>query len=159
MKRLVFCFDGTWNKLDAQYPTNVVLTAESVLPLTKENVAQVVFYDEGVGTSKFDRHVRRLPAPGDMQVLGVGAVDLHQRRVAGCGIGPAVSGPFAAGQCFGGLRLAAGDGLCVRRTGRPEQRKNDADHRRATAHLPSLALPDASVLYQKNVPPFAADLE
>jgi uncharacterized protein (DUF2235 family) len=36
MKRLVFCFDGTWNKLDAQYPTNVVLTAESVLPLTKD---------------------------------------------------------------------------------------------------------------------------
>jgi uncharacterized protein (DUF2235 family) len=54
MKRLVFCFDGTWNKLDAQYPTNVVLTSESVLPLTKENVAQVVFYDEGVGTSKFE---------------------------------------------------------------------------------------------------------
>jgi uncharacterized protein (DUF2235 family) len=54
MKRLVFCFDGTWNKLDAQYPTNVVLTAESVLPLTRENVAQVIFYDEGVGTSKFE---------------------------------------------------------------------------------------------------------
>lgn len=43
-----------WNKLDAQYSTNVVLTAESVLPLTQENVAQVVFYDEGVGTSKFE---------------------------------------------------------------------------------------------------------
>jgi hypothetical protein len=54
MKRLVFCFDGTWNRLDAQYSTNVVLTAESVLPLTQENVAQVVFYDEGVGTSKFE---------------------------------------------------------------------------------------------------------
>ena len=54
MKRLVFCFDGTWNKLDAQYSTNVVLTAESVLPLIQENVAQVVFYDEGVGTSKFE---------------------------------------------------------------------------------------------------------
>jgi uncharacterized protein (DUF2235 family) len=54
MKRLVFCFDGTWNKLDAEYATNVVLTAESVLPLTRDNVAQVVFYDEGVGTSKFE---------------------------------------------------------------------------------------------------------
>jgi uncharacterized protein (DUF2235 family) len=54
MKRLVFCFDGTWNKLDAQYSTNVVLTAESVLPLTRENVAQVVFYDEGVGASKLE---------------------------------------------------------------------------------------------------------
>src|SRR6202171_3554538 len=54
MKRLVLCFDGTWNKLDAQYPTNVVLTAESVLPLTHENIAQVIFHDEGVRTSKFE---------------------------------------------------------------------------------------------------------
>lgn len=55
MKRLVFCFDGTWNTLDAPYPTNVVITAESVLPLTQNNVAQVVFYDEGVGTSKYEK--------------------------------------------------------------------------------------------------------
>jgi uncharacterized protein (DUF2235 family) len=54
MKRLVFCFDGTWNTLEAQHPTNVVLTAESVLPLTADNVAQVVFYDEGVGSEKFE---------------------------------------------------------------------------------------------------------
>jgi uncharacterized protein (DUF2235 family) len=54
MKRLVLCFDGTWNKLDAKYPTNVVLTAESVLPLTKDGIAQVIFYDEGVGTAKHE---------------------------------------------------------------------------------------------------------
>jgi len=54
MKRIVLCFDGTWNKLDAQYPTNVVLTAESVLPLTETGTAQVVFYDEGVGTAKYE---------------------------------------------------------------------------------------------------------
>ena len=54
MKRIVLCFDGTWNKLDAQYPTNVVLTAESVLPLTSNCTAQVVFYDEGVGTAKYE---------------------------------------------------------------------------------------------------------
>ncbi|GAC1553704.1 MAG: hypothetical protein NVS2B5_12500 [Beijerinckiaceae bacterium] len=52
MKRLVFCFDGTWNKLDAQYPTNVVLTAESVLPLSPKGHAQVIVYDDGVGTAK-----------------------------------------------------------------------------------------------------------
>jgi uncharacterized protein (DUF2235 family) len=51
MKRLVFCFDGTWNRLDAPNPTNVVLTAESVLPLTPNGTAQVIFYDEGVGTA------------------------------------------------------------------------------------------------------------
>ncbi len=28
-KRLVFCFDGTWNTIDAKNPTNVLLTAQS----------------------------------------------------------------------------------------------------------------------------------
>lgn len=51
-KRLVFCFDGTWNRLDAPNPTNVVLTAESVLPLGDDEIAQVIYYDEGVGTAK-----------------------------------------------------------------------------------------------------------
>jgi uncharacterized protein (DUF2235 family) len=48
-KRLVYCFDGTWNTLDAAHPTNVLLTAQSVLPLTQD-VSQFIYYDEGVGT-------------------------------------------------------------------------------------------------------------
>ena len=56
-KRLVFCFDGTWNKLDAPQPTNVVLTAESVMPRTRDGDVQVVYYDEGVGTNRFERLV------------------------------------------------------------------------------------------------------
>lgn len=51
-KRLVFCFDGTWNRIDAPNPTNVVLTAESVLPLGEDGITQVIYYDEGVGTAK-----------------------------------------------------------------------------------------------------------
>jgi uncharacterized protein (DUF2235 family) len=52
MRRLVFCFDGSWNKLDTKsHPTNVVLLAESVPPITDEGVQQIVYYDEGVGTS------------------------------------------------------------------------------------------------------------
>jgi uncharacterized protein (DUF2235 family) len=35
---------------NGKYPTNVVLTAESVLPLAKDGTAQVIFYDAGVGT-------------------------------------------------------------------------------------------------------------
>jgi uncharacterized protein (DUF2235 family) len=54
-KRLVFCFDGTWNRLDSQTPTNVVLTAESVLPMARDGKAQVIFYDQGVGTGRLDR--------------------------------------------------------------------------------------------------------
>jgi uncharacterized protein (DUF2235 family) len=55
MKRIVFCFDGTWNRLDSTCPTNVVVTAESVLPLASDNVAQLIYYHEGVGTGKWDR--------------------------------------------------------------------------------------------------------
>lgn len=52
MKRLVFCFDGSWNRLDTPHPTNVVLTAESVLPVAGDGVTQVTFYDEGVGSGE-----------------------------------------------------------------------------------------------------------
>lgn len=55
MTRLVFCFDGTWNRLDAQNPTNVVLTAESVLPSPPDGVKQLIFYDEGVGSDPRER--------------------------------------------------------------------------------------------------------
>jgi uncharacterized protein (DUF2235 family) len=55
MKRLVFCFDGTWNRLDSQCPTNVVVVAESTLPLARGNVAQLIYYHEGVGTGRWDR--------------------------------------------------------------------------------------------------------
>ncbi|MCK5749597.1 MAG: DUF2235 domain-containing protein, partial [Oricola sp.] len=50
MKRLVICCDGTWNRLDAPYPTNVVKFAESVAPRGADGAEQIVFYDEGVGT-------------------------------------------------------------------------------------------------------------
>ena len=52
MKRLVFCFDGTWNKLSTNCPTNVVLVAEMVAPIAKGGVPQIVYYDEGIGTAK-----------------------------------------------------------------------------------------------------------
>ena len=58
MKRLIFCFDGTWNKLDAPNPTNVVFTAESITPTVQTaqgGVEQIIHYDEGVGTSKCER--------------------------------------------------------------------------------------------------------
>jgi len=55
MKRLVFCFDGSWNKLTAASPTNVVLVAESVRPTAKDGTVQIVYYDEGVGTATDDR--------------------------------------------------------------------------------------------------------
>jgi uncharacterized protein (DUF2235 family) len=52
MKNIVLCFDGTWNTADAQFPTNVVKTAQLVLPADANGASQVVFYDEGVGSGR-----------------------------------------------------------------------------------------------------------
>lgn len=51
MKRLVIFCDGTWNRMWAAHPTNVVTGAQLVLPADASGVAQITFYDEGVGTS------------------------------------------------------------------------------------------------------------
>jgi uncharacterized protein (DUF2235 family) len=72
MKRLVLCFDGTWNKLDAPYQTNVVLTAESVPPLTPDGIAQVIFYDNGVGTGKLDHLPGGIFGAGLMKTMADG---------------------------------------------------------------------------------------
>jgi uncharacterized protein (DUF2235 family) len=47
MKNLVICCDGTWNRPDAEYPTNVVKLARN---LVNDFVTQTVYYDTGVGT-------------------------------------------------------------------------------------------------------------
>ncbi|KAF3888249.1 MULTISPECIES: DUF2235 domain-containing protein [Nostocales] len=50
MKRLVVCCDGTWQQLTSPYPSNVVKLAQSVKSIARDGVAQIVFYDEGIGT-------------------------------------------------------------------------------------------------------------
>lgn len=55
MKRLVFCFDGTTNTLDARFSTNVVKLAQSLSPMAKDGVAQLIYYDKGVGTDKGEK--------------------------------------------------------------------------------------------------------
>lgn len=51
-KKIVFCFDGTSNVLEAVHPTNVVLTSLSVAPYDSQGNRQVVYYDQGVGTQQ-----------------------------------------------------------------------------------------------------------
>jgi uncharacterized protein (DUF2235 family) len=55
MKRIVFCFDGTWNALNADTPTNVVLTAASIERQARDGIVQIMHYDEGVGTGRLER--------------------------------------------------------------------------------------------------------
>jgi uncharacterized protein (DUF2235 family) len=54
MKRLVVCFDGTWNTADnGGSPTNVVRLARLINPVDHKGVVQTVLYDAGVGTGNF----------------------------------------------------------------------------------------------------------
>ena len=47
MKRIIFCFDGTWNRIDSKHPTNVLLMASSIAPIDDEGISQIVHYDNG----------------------------------------------------------------------------------------------------------------
>jgi len=55
MKRIIFCFDGTTNKLDTDTPTNVLLTASCITPETATGIKQIIHYAKGVGTSKGEK--------------------------------------------------------------------------------------------------------
>jgi len=64
MKRIVLCFDGTWNKpadetllTQQQVETNVRRFYESVRDAAADGTKQVKWYDEGVGTKWYDRFV------------------------------------------------------------------------------------------------------
>ncbi len=64
MKRIILCFDGTWNKpadenlpFDQQVETNVRRFYEAVLPVGFDGVPQVPWYDQGIGTHWYDRFV------------------------------------------------------------------------------------------------------
>lgn len=51
MKRIAIFCDGTWNRMSANEPTNVLIAAQAVLARGRNKVPQVVHYNEGVGTS------------------------------------------------------------------------------------------------------------
>lgn len=55
MKRLIFCFDGTWNEIDGRHPTNVARISQSISRVDRQGQPQEIYYDEGVGTSATDR--------------------------------------------------------------------------------------------------------
>ncbi|HKY07585.1 MAG TPA: DUF2235 domain-containing protein [Candidatus Binatia bacterium] len=64
MKRIVVCFDGTWNKpadeaiaVDERVETNVRRFYESVRDKSVDGVRQVKWYDEGVGAHWYDRYI------------------------------------------------------------------------------------------------------
>jgi len=59
MKRIITCSDGTWNKPNEVVagvisPTNVWKLYDLIVPIDMHGVAQIPFYDKGVGTEWHD---------------------------------------------------------------------------------------------------------
>ena len=59
-KRLILCCDGTWNTPDQENgghpcPTNVTKMALAIAPCDDHGVEQRVFYQRGVGTTRWER--------------------------------------------------------------------------------------------------------
>ena len=52
MKRIAIFCDGTWNRADAETPTNVVLLAQAMKLTAADGTKQVPFYIQGVGTGR-----------------------------------------------------------------------------------------------------------
>lgn len=85
MKRLVICFDGTWNTADsAGRVTNVVRLARMILPRDAAGVVQMVFYDPGVGTgNKVDKYIGGVAGNGLESHVKAGYLFLAQNYEPG----------------------------------------------------------------------------
>ena len=59
MKRLVICYDGTWNAVtNPDEVTNVVRMAQAIKSVAEDGTTQVVYYNAGVGSGgPIDRFV------------------------------------------------------------------------------------------------------
>jgi hypothetical protein len=56
MKRLVVCCDGTWQRLESPFPTNVERIAQAVKSQASDGFPQIIYYHEGIGTwDKIDK--------------------------------------------------------------------------------------------------------
>ena len=76
MKRIVICYDGTWNAVaDPANVTNVVRLAQAVKKVADDKVPQVVYYNAGVGSG----------GPLDRLLGGVFGVGLRSNVKRGLG--------------------------------------------------------------------------
>jgi uncharacterized protein (DUF2235 family) len=57
MKRIVLCFDGTWNQPTDEHVTNVCRFYKSVRARDANGITQEAWYNSGVGTAWWDKHV------------------------------------------------------------------------------------------------------
>lgn len=121
MKRIVIFIDGTWNRPDAEHPTNVVRLARCVQHCTDSGMPQVVLYTAGVGSGagnnwlgrKMDRIFGGILGWGLLSIM----VDMYRQLVFAYEPGDEIMvfgfsrGAFAARSLVGFIRSA---GICGR---------------------------------------------
>ncbi len=96
MKRIVIACDGTWNRLDNRFPTNVAKLAQAVLAEAPDGTAQVVCHLDGVGTGR-----------------GTGRVAQATDRVLGGLIGEGLMATLEAAYRFLVFAYAPGDAVML----------------------------------------------
>ena len=74
MKRIAIFCDGTWNRHDAQHPTNVVQMAQAVKHTAEDGRSQQVFYFLGVGSGKGSNALARATDRAMGGALGWGLI-------------------------------------------------------------------------------------
>ncbi|WP_296417314.1 DUF2235 domain-containing protein [Pseudooctadecabacter sp.] len=121
MKRIVIFIDGTWNRPDAEHPTNVVRLARCVQHRTDSGMPQVVLYTAGVGSGAGNNRVARKMDRVFGGTLGWGLLalmeDMYRRLVFAYEPGDEIMifgfsrGAFAARSLVGFIRSA---GICGR---------------------------------------------
>jgi uncharacterized protein (DUF2235 family) len=74
LKRIVIACDGTWNRLDATHPTNVVKAAQAVLPTSPDGTVQLVHHLDGVGSGRGTGRIARALDRGLGGVFGQGVL-------------------------------------------------------------------------------------
>ncbi|MEL7038414.1 MAG: DUF2235 domain-containing protein [Cyanobacteria bacterium J06592_8] len=95
MKRLIICCDGTWQSLESPYPTNVVKIALAIKPVASDDVNQVIYYDEGIGTggnilTKEDLISFDIPLTGLNIGLGTGKLEKIIEKTSGGAFGKGI---------------------------------------------------------------------
>ncbi|MEH1865825.1 MAG: DUF2235 domain-containing protein [Nostoc sp.] len=53
-RRLIVCCDGTWQDLEQKCPTNVVKIAQAIKPVDDNDIDQIIYYGEGLGTKQIN---------------------------------------------------------------------------------------------------------
>lgn len=75
MKRIAIFCDGTWNRDDAPYPTNVLRLAQAVRLTASDGHKQQVFYVAGVGTGRGSNWLARVIDRFAGGILGWGLIE------------------------------------------------------------------------------------